>query len=206
MRMSDATAARRRAGFSLVELIIALSVLVLIAVNVGMVSRAGRSAAESGVLMLRVDDELHLTMDRISLALMAADSDQVDGLAQAPLPSDWVQYQAALGTNDGEVVHGPIEDVTWKPAGDGNGTVQWRERPDEAEERKVVWSKNVPVAYQAEILENLEDDNGNDLLDEAGLAFTKEARTINIHVTVERKGDDGRPHSTHKKSVITCRN
>ncbi|MEM8709530.1 MAG: prepilin-type N-terminal cleavage/methylation domain-containing protein [Planctomycetota bacterium] len=201
-----ASSARRRAGFSLVEVIIAISVLVLIAVNVGMVSRVGRSAAESGVLMLRVDDELHLTMDRISLALMAADSEEVDGLAAAPLPSDWVQYQAALGTNDGEVVHGPVEDVSWRPAGDGNGTVQWRERPDEETERQIVWSKHVPIAYQSEILENLEDDNGNDLLDEAGLAFTKDARTINIHVTVEREGEDGRSHSTHKKSVITCRN
>ncbi len=197
---------RTRAGFTLVEVSISLTVLVLIAVNVGLLARAGTSAADSGVLMMRVDDELHLTVDRIGLALLAADASEVDGLTAAPLPSSSVRYQAALGTAGGEVIYGPVEEVAWNPTQQGLGSVLWRERPDEEAERRVTWSKNVPIAYKAELLENFTDDNENGLRDEAGLAFTMASKRINIHVTVERTDKEGQLVSTQKRSVVTCRN
>ena len=198
--------ARANHGFTLIEVTISLAVFVLIAVNVGLLTSAGKSAAESGVLMMRIDDELHLTVDRISLALLAANASEVDGLTAAPLPAVSVRYQAALGTSDGQVVHGPMEEVAWVPTRSGLGSVHWSEQPEDGEERRVTWSKNVPIAYKAELPGNFKDDNTNGLLDEAGLAFTMSSKTISIHVTVEREDEDGQLVSTQKKSVITCRN
>ena len=202
----QSSARRARAGFTLTEVTIGLAVFLLIAVNVALLTKAGRSAADSGVLMMRVDDELHLTVDRIGLALLAADSNQVDGLTPAPLPSASVRYQASMGASDGEVVYGPLEEVSWVSAKAGKGSIQWREQPEDRPERSVVWSKNVPIDYKAELPNNVEDDNQNGLQDEGGLAFTMDAKTISIHVTVEGESEDGLLMSTQKKSVITCRN
>jgi hypothetical protein len=206
MRSHRRLQASGRAGFTLVEVTISLGVFVLVALNIGLLTKAGKSAAESGVLMMRVDDELHLTVDRIGLALLAADASEVDGLTPAPLPSSSVRFQASLGTNGGEVVYGPVEEVAWLPTQEGMGSVWWRERPENEAERRVTWSKHVPLAYKAELPENFADDNENGLIDEGGLAFTMAAKKISIHVTVERKDEDGKLMSTQKKSVITCRN
>ncbi len=196
----------QRAGFTLVEALIAMTVFLLIAVNVNLVVGAGRSAASAGAFMMSIEDELHLTIDRMSLALMAADSKEVDGLSSAPLSSETVRYQTALGMNDGRVVHGPLEDVRYIRTAGNEGRIEWRENPGAETEWSVVWSKHVPIAYKAEILNNFEDDNQNDLRDEGGLAFTMLGRVISIHLTVARDDEDGRELSRKKRSVITCRN
>lgn len=195
-----------RSGFTLIETMIAMTVFLLIAINVNLVVGAGRSAATAGAFMMRIEDELHLTLDRMSLALMAADSREVDGPGQIPLSSGSVRFQTALGLNDGNVVHGPLEDVRWLPTAGGEGMIEWRENPGDATERSVVWSKHVPVAFESEVLNNLRDDNRNDLNDEGGLAFTQLGRTLNIHLTVAREDEDGREHTTSKRNVVTCRN
>ncbi|QDV07118.1 hypothetical protein Poly30_26370 [Planctomycetes bacterium Poly30] len=183
-----------------------MTVFLLITVNVNLVVGAGRSAATAGAFMMSIDDELHLAIDRVSLALMAADSKEVDGTRIAPLSSESVRFQTALGMNDGNVVHGPLEDVRWRPTANDEGEIQWRENPGDALERAVIWSKHVPIAFEAEIPNNGTDDNHNNLDDEGGLAFTMLGRTISIHLTVAREDENGRELSRNKRSVITCRN
>ena len=197
---------RRQAGFTLIEALIAMTVFLLITLNVKLVVGAGQSAASAGAFMMSIEDELNLTVDRMSLALMAADSSEVDGYGLAPVSSETVRYQTALGMDDGRVVHGPLEDLRYIRTAEDQGRVEWRENPGTDEEWKVVWSKHVPIAHKAEILDNFEDDNGNDLQDEGGLAFTMLGRVISIHLTVAREDDDGRQLSRNKRSVITCRN
>lgn len=199
-------AAAHRSGFTLIEAMIAMTVFLLITVNVNLVIGAGRSAATTGAFMMSIEDELHLTIDRVSLALMAADSQEVDGPNQLPMSSNTVRFQTSLGMNDGQVVHGPVEDVRWLPTAENEGKIEWRENPGDVTERAVVWSKHVPIAFQAEILDNFTDDNRNDIRDESGLAFTMLARTISIHLTVAREDNDGHELSRNKRSVITCRN
>ncbi len=195
-----------QAGFTLIEVLIAATVFLLITLNVNLVVSAGRSAATAGAFMMSIEDELHLTIDRVSLALMAADSREVDGPPLAPASSETVRFQTALGLNDGRVVHGPVEDVRWMRTTSDEGQIQWRENPGDTTERSVVWSNHVPIAFQAEILNNFDDDNENDLRDEAGLAFTMLGRTIDIHLTVAREDDTGHELARNKRSVVTCRN
>ena len=199
-------AGSQRSGFTLIEVMIATAVFLLITLNVNLVVGAGRAAATTGAFMMSIEDELHLTIDRMSLSLMAADSKEVDGPPQAPLSSDSVRFQTALGTNDGLVVHGPVEDVTFLRTSAQEGKIEWSEDPGGAAERSVVWSNHVPIAYQAEILNNFADDNDNELQDEGGLAFTRLGRTINIHLTVARQDESGHELARNKRSVVTCRN
>ncbi len=200
------TPSSRRGGFTLIEVLIATTVFLLITLNVNLVVGAGRSAASAGAFMMSIEDELHLTVDRMSLALMAADSKEVDGLQNAPLSSESVRFQTALGTNDGLVVHGPVEDVSFLRTSNNEGKIEWSEDPGGLGERSVVWSNHVPIAYQAEVLNNFTDDNENDLQDEGGLAFTMLGRTIDIHLTVARQDDSGHELARNKKSSVTCRN
>lgn len=197
---------RSSGGFTLVEVIVASAILVLVSVNVWMVTKAGRSAAATGTFMMTLEDELNLTVDRISLALMAADSAAVDGPQMKPLSSETVSFQSNLGLEDGSVVYGPVEEIQWLPVEQLDGRVVWRERPAEPEERELIWSNSVPQAFEDEVPDNGVDDNANEIEDERGLAFTMDGARVDIHVTVERVNEHGRRQPVSKTTQVTCRN
>lgn len=196
----------RRAGFTLVEVLIAVTILALVAANTAMILRAGRAAAASGAISAAVSNELNLTIDRIALALMGAKAAAVDGPQLKPLSSESVRFQACLGIEEGDVIVGPEEEITWMATQGEFGKILWRENPEETTERRIVWSNAVPSSYMDEIAGNGIDDNGNEIEDEAGLAFTMDGERVDIHVTVERVGDDGRTRPMQRTQHIFCRN
>lgn len=195
-----------RAGFTLVETLVALTIFALVAVNIAVVLRAGRAAAATGTFMATLSDELNQTVDRIALALMGADAAALDGPQLKPLSSEYVRFQACLGVEEGSVVHGPIEEIEWAASTDESGRILWRENPESAEERRVVWSSAVPHTYMHEVAGNGVDDNGNAIEDEGGLAFTMDGARVDIHVTVERVGQDGERRPMQRTQHIFCRN
>lgn len=196
----------RKAGYTLVEVLISFTILVLVSVNVAMVLRAGRAAAATGAFMASVTNELNQTVDRIALALMGADAAALDGPQLKPLSSEFVRFQACLGVEEGAVVHGPIEEIEWVPTSAESGRILWRENPESQEERRVVWSTAVPSSYMHEVAHNGVDDNGNAIEDEAGLAFTMDGPRVDIHVTVERLGHDGKARPMQRTQHVFCRN
>lgn len=196
----------RKAGYTLVEVLISFTILVLISTNIAMVLRAGRAAAVTGTFAARISNELNLTVDRIALALMGADAAALDGPQLKPLSSEYVRFQACLGVEESSVVHGPLEEIKWAPTTPEAGRILWRENPSSAQERRVVWSSAVPATYMHEVPSNGVDDNGNAIEDEAGLAFTMDGPRVDIHVTVERVGHDGRARPMQRTQHIFCRN
>ncbi len=196
----------RRAGYTLVEVLIAFTILVLLSVNVAMLLRAGRAAAITGTLNARMSNELNQTVDRIALALMGADAAALDGPQLKPLSSEYVRFQACLGLEASGVIHGPVEEIQWSPTTEGSGRILWRESPSSEEERRVVWSTAVPTSYMHEIPSNGLDDNGNSIEDEAGLAFTMDGPRVDIHVTLERRAYDGQPLPMQRTQHVFCRN
>lgn len=195
-----------RAGFTIIEVMITLVILTLLMVNGWMVTRAGRSAADSGVFMMSLDDEVNLTMDRITLAIMGADADEIYGPGMGSLATHFVEYQSNLGMSDGKVISGPPEEITWFPTTGPDGSVVWRESPTLPGEREVNWSNAVPTAAKEEIEGNGVDDNNNGIPDEAGLAFTKEGSRVDIYVTVEHVTKDGKRVPMDTANNVTCRN
>ncbi len=198
--------AQRRAGYTLVEVLIAFTILVLLSINIAMLLRAGRAAAVTGTLNARISNELNQTVDRIALALMGADAAALDGPQLKPLSSEYVRFQACLGVQESGVVHGPLEEIQWSPTTEGTGRILWRESPASERERRVVWSTAVPSSYMHEVPDNGLDDNGNAIDDEAGLAFTMDGPQVNIHVTIQRHGLDGRPLPMQRTQSVFCRN
>ncbi len=196
----------KTAGFTLVEVLISLTILALASVNIAMVLRAGNAAAATGTLMATVSNELNQTVDRIALALMGADAAALDGPQLKPLSSEFVRFQACLGVEEGAVVHGPLEEIGWVPTTSDSGRILWRQNPEAADERRVVWTSAVPTSYMNEVAHNGVDDNGNSIEDEAGLAFTMDGPRVDIHVTIERVGHDGKARPVQRTQHIFCRN
>lgn len=197
-------ARRHQAGFTLLELMIALTIVSLLAVNVVMVMRTGSEAARSGVFFKTLNDEADQTLDRISLALMSSDAENLYPVAVAPLYTNEVTYSVSLGVVDGEVIESPPESIGWDALAD-RGRVLWAENPGLENERIVSWSNWVPTFHEGEDF-NGDDDNGNEIVDESGLAFDMIGALVNIHLTVERQGPDGEWTPTTRRLQITCRN
>lgn len=197
---------RARAGFTLVEVIAALAIAGLVIANVAMVSKTGSNAARSGVLQASLDDELGLTLDRITLALMGTSEDEVIGPPMAPAYSDYVHYTKTLGFEDGEPIISDPESIEWEAAEGVSGNVVWAVNSFEGGEKHVTWSRAVPVDYLAEIGHNGEDDNNNGLFDEHGLAFTKEGDRVDIYLTVEKVDENGDLAQDAETFTVTCRN
>jgi prepilin-type N-terminal cleavage/methylation domain-containing protein len=191
-------------GFTLLELVIALTILVLVSVNITMVSRTGSQAARSGAFRQTLNDEADQTLDRISLALMSSDAENIYPIAVAPLYTNEVTFNTSLGVEGGEVIQSPPESIVWQQIAD-RGRVIWSENPGLPSERSVTWSNWVPTFFAGEEF-NGKDDNENIVVDESGLAFDMEGDLVNIHLTVERQGPDGKWLPTTRSVQITCRN
>jgi prepilin-type N-terminal cleavage/methylation domain-containing protein len=146
----------RRAGFTLIEVCIVLVIFGLLAVNLQLFTKSGAAAARSGALRSSLENELELTLDRITFALMSAKDAEIEGPTPAPMPSSFVRFAAVIGQDaDGTVLMSPTEQIAWAshaesgqpgtsaPTRDG-GRVTWTVDADALESRRVTWSTSVP--------------------------------------------------------------
>lgn len=197
-------AGNSRAGLTLLEISIALVILALLIVNISMVSRTGSRVAATGVFVTALNNEADLTLDRITLALMSAKSDDLYPQAAAPASSSYVGYSVSLGLEGGEIVYGPSERIDWTSLGQ-TGRITWYQNFSGPDERAVVWSSSVPSLHDGEIANGL-DDNDNQILDESGLAFVKDGSLMTVLLTVERDDPDGKALAAPRQKLVTCRN
>ena len=89
---------------------------------------------------------------------------------------------------------------------ESGGAVSWYENPGAETEKRVVWVKDVPRFAQGEVAGNGLDDNGNGLIDESGLAFVKEGRSVRILLSLRRPDGEGGFLDRQLQTTVTCRN
>ncbi|QDU65519.1 prepilin-type N-terminal cleavage/methylation domain-containing protein [Engelhardtia mirabilis] len=196
---------RSRGGFSLLELMLALSLFAIVAVNASMLVRTSQNGRQ------RSDDRAQLalianqTLERISLALMGADQALMNPMNPAPMHSPTINFVVATGVEDGEPVWGDPERI----ALDAEGfQVLWYRNPEEEGETRVVWGKYVAEAAIGETLENVEDDNDNGLIDEYGLAFhlADDNRSVLIQLSLARVNSVGKRFEVYNETRVAFRN
>jgi len=192
----------RASGFTLLEVVIAIAVAALIFANVGLVMKSGSASHERDSIRGDLDVQLDRTLDRIALSLMSASSDSLDPSAAAPSFQTSLEYVQNLGVQNGEVVVGDAERIELVVQG---GEVLWKQRPDQLDERMVVWTRWVANYLDGETPNGI-DDNGNGLIDESGLAFVVTGSQIEIFLCLERRGDDGQIVRHQRSAVVACRN
>jgi prepilin-type N-terminal cleavage/methylation domain-containing protein len=197
-----AARARRRGGFTLLETLIALTVVGLVLGNIVMVTRSTSEAYDEEMSKASLELQLDQTLDRIALALMAASASSLQPGVATPAFHSTLSYAQSLGVQAGAVVHGAPERIALRIE---NGEVVWIERPGEPGERMATWTRSVREFLEGE-LPNGVDDNGNGLVDESGLAFVIEGSIVRVLITLEREGAGDRRLTYTRESLIRCRN
>lgn len=200
---------KRKGGFTLIEVMIAMAILGLLVANVGLVSRAGTQAAQAGLFEQLVEDELEQGLDRVRLALMSSTASNLYPTMPAPLSQAYITYSTSLGYENNILVESEPERISWSPTTNG-GQMVWELNPDQLGKRRVVWSNSVPSLQMGE-LANEVDDNGNGLQDEQGLAFHVESGSaeevqVFVHLTIEKTNPNGQLVPSARSINVTCRN
>ena len=190
-------AGRRRSGFTVLELTLAMAILGLALALAGMVTRTGSAAYRNAMAGIQLEQNLHRALDRAMTELEATGSDYLDPPPVDGLAYKRLEYQHLLlqGTN---VVPGPTSRLAFEYEtgeiddgidNNGNGLI------DEGvlvlirnvgltTQQRVVLCHNVRELLEGEIA-NAIDDNGNFLVDEPGFFIQKTGQVLTIRLSIE---------------------
>lgn len=198
----SAQARARRAGFTLVEMVIAATLIGLVLTKLTLVMDEARRAHEEESISMALDDQAIELLDKIAFAIVGSSAESLDPAPVAPFYSGTIHYQISLGVEDGKVVWSDPEVIGLS---EDSGQVYWGQNVGGADERVVVWANTVSEMLEDELLNGV-DDNGNDLADELGLAFVLDEKAVTIRLSLERERDDGKKIQVTKETTVTCRN
>lgn len=195
-----------RSGFSLLEVVIALGLFTVLAVNLTLLTRATERSAGQADDLRQLEVMAAQTLDRVVLALMSARAESIDPLNTAPLNDSEVRYTISTGVDgDGNVVWSDPESIGLAP---GTDQVVWCRNPGGQDELRVVWGHDVAAAALGEALGNLTDDNGDGLIDEYGLSFhlSDDGRSVLIQLSLARDSSAGNRIETAARQRVSFRN
>ena len=196
---------RRKGGLTLLEVVLAVSILVLIGGSIYVATDSLSSAFRTGTSLAALDAQGHDGISEVGTILEKAVPTTLLPPSSAAGTSA-IDFQRATGFTDGEVDLGIVERIVLEqsptdPAdgldNDGNGLVDegqlvWIELPGQPGQRRHLLLRGVAAAAEDEVAGNGLDDNGNGIVDEPGFSLVYDDRTITIRLTVERTATPGR--------------
>lgn len=191
-------ARRAHSGFTILEAVIAISLLALLLVNVSMLTESSTSQQSAANRQLQLDQLCRRAVDRMANELLEASYEHTVPIIEAPASTEDIRYLTSLGYSNGEEVLSPLENILLDPEAE---QILWIENPGEPQERRIVLSSDVSELMLGEEGENLEDDNQNLVVDEAGLALHVDGRIIIIELTLRKDFDEQELVSTAKAEV-----
>ena len=192
----------RKAGFTLLEVLITLALLGLVTSNLYMILGQSSDALSEKTYLHDTEVQARRTLDRITQALLGASQDTLYLTPAAPFSTSALNYESNLGIENGAIVWSDPARVDFEIS---NGQVMWKENPDTQNERSQVWSRGVPEFLEGELLSG-QDDNLNGLIDEGGLSFELSGNSVIVRLTIEKTAPSGESYSKTLESVVTCRN
>ncbi len=193
-----------KSGLTVIEMMIVLSLLTIVGIKIFMVVQTAGKAQAEGTTSIVLDDQARRVLDRIAYAIMGSTRETLFPDPESPVFSASLEYEVSLGLDaSGEVVWGDPEKIELS---EPQTQVIWRENPDEAEERRVVWCNTVSPFLEGETPGNGLDDNGNGLIDEEGLCFSLDGDRVTIRLTLQKTNKDGTRVTHTVETVATCRN
>lgn len=191
-----------RAGFTLIEALIALALAAVVVGKITMVLNSASRANADEAAAMNLEDQACRVLDRVAFAIMGADRSVLFPDPQSPDFTTELDFQVSLGVEDGEVVW---SDPEWVGLAGGGSKVVWKQNPDQPHERRVAWCNVVRPFLEGEIPNGV-DDNGNGLIDEEGLSFTLNRDAVTIRLCLERPRKGQEPLSRTVETVVTIRN
>jgi prepilin-type N-terminal cleavage/methylation domain-containing protein len=193
-----------RAGFTLVESMIAVALLGILFLAVAQTSSRASDAFDEGSAEHALSTATHRCAERIARAIEFSNASIFAGLPAGTLAFDSVEFMTPASFEGGAVLWEPRE-ITTELEGeelddgldnDGDGLVDERrvvllEAAGTPEERRVVLASGVSELFEGELANNA-DDNGNGLNDEPGLAFSADGDVVFVRLCCQRRDEGGR--------------
>ncbi len=210
---------RPRAGFSVIELTLSVSVLAVILAALAVLGRSSLSAFQAMSHASEVEDRARRALERAAVELTSVyvpsmiqdptgqfgtevlEFRQVTGF-QAGVPTYGVAMRLAWELDPGETDDGTDED------GDGlidEGRLILTRNVGSANEIRIVLCDDVRELLEGEI-SNGGDDNGNDLFDERGFNVHLVGDLLTIRLTVESLDEAGRNVVRTVQTSVLLRN
>ena len=207
-----------RAGFSLIELSVAVVLLSVVGGLFFMTTESTSSAVRTGVAVAELDSLTLRALDQVCDTLKTSSSDQSTPQSVAPFSGTQVDFQRGLGADaNGKVVWGAVErfvleydeaDNGVDDDGDGlvdEGRVEWIESPGTAAERRTVVCEGVREYLDGETFDG-DDENQNGLIDERGFALDFDGNRVTVRLTLVARDRAGHPLSSTAQRSIAFRN
>ncbi len=192
---------RSAAGWTLIEIVLASALVLGVIGKAAFMMRSAFGLAGDTTANMHFEDQARRVKDRIALAIMGSDRETLIPMVE-DVHCKGIRYKFSLGVEEGEVVWSDPEEIRLDDSG---REVEWRENPEELEERRVVWTNLVRPLLEGEVPNGV-DDNENGLIDEDGLSFVIEGDCVTIRFTLERPERGGRMVLETVETVVTCRN
>ncbi|MFO1011854.1 MAG: prepilin-type N-terminal cleavage/methylation domain-containing protein [Planctomycetota bacterium] len=188
-------------GFTLLEVVVAMTLLTLVLANLYMIFGDSSRAITRKTAQYDTEVEARRVLDRIAMAVIGAELDTLEVPNSAPNSSSEIDYSVNLGVQSGAIVWSSGRRI----AHQNDHEVEWRENPGEPDERHAVWTRASAKFLEGEISNGI-DDNGNGLIDERGLSFEVQGKMVVIRITIEKPGPEGTLSTKTLETRVTCRN
>lgn len=206
-----------RAGFSLFEAIISITLVAGLLTSVFRLAKSSEQVADSSVKLSELQGDLTVALERIQWAVRSAGRSTIT--PANPTGTSQMSFQETTGFASGAAQFGEIMQFVLRPEesdpvdgidNDGDGRV------DEGElvyirgigtsaEKQQVLCKGVSRLAQGE-LPNGSDDNQNGLLDEPGFSIEQEGEVLIFRLTLEAVTDGGILLQQTREAAIRPRN
>jgi type II secretory pathway pseudopilin PulG len=218
--MKSHSRARRRGGFSLLELVIAAALMSLVLGAMGLVQMRTRDAARVGMVREQVESLCRRTLDRVAEELQGVGHSLLFPDPSTSLGTSTITYQHSTGVSATGV-------VSW----DTQSTLSLQLTPGEIDngidddgdglidERQLVLTRGVGTAHPVSTVictgipelgagesSNGVDDNGNGVIDEAGFNVRKVGDLLTVRLTVQSPNGSGQVISCSLETSIVLRN
>lgn len=215
--------ATRTSGFTLVEMLVGITILALCLVSTGVVSDTAAGVYGVSVTRSEVDTRTRRALDRVSEELAVADSVWLDGDPSSGVGTSFLVFKKVEGQTGGMADLSLPSKLSFDlEAGeadnglddDGDGLIDEHvllltRNFGEPNEREIVLCSDVREFLGDESGNGL-DDNGNGWLDEPGFIIEKDPNplvsTLNIYLTVESPIANGELLSKTLQTTIRMRN
>ena len=187
-------AATLKSGFSLVETLIAVSLMVILFVKLTMVVNEASRAHRRESVSMALEDQAQQVIDRISYAIIGSDPDEFFPDPSAPFFTPQLQYRVSMGVEDGEPVWSDPEIIGL--AADPS-QLFWGQNVGQPGEQTVIWCRRVAQFFESE-LSNGADDNAqrSDRRDGAQLRARPQQRHHPVDAGAPESGR--RPGAAHQ--------
>ncbi|MDZ4774937.1 MAG: prepilin-type N-terminal cleavage/methylation domain-containing protein [Planctomycetota bacterium] len=199
-----------RRGFTLVELVIAFTVLSLILGAIGMVSIAGRDAYRQGIQEATLEGKTRRVLERLASELTPCVATTLTPNPNNPLGVSSVQFRTCVGYGAGVQQWSTMTAIRFEsdPADADDGVDN--DTDGLVDEHQIVLVRNLGQADEvrsviltnvAELLAgetaNMADDNANGVIDETGFSIVADGtNTLRLRLTLQARDP--------KNNLVNC--